>query len=217
MAIAISARDLYKKCQTAALKDNVSDVPSYSWFKFQFWPKDTTTHTALNYTGRFPVKYMMQQRMIRKSHDDDHYANAIYKYAREYTVQIRDLASFICTDDKHKISVGEPNFPLSALPRGRRVLVSTNEAFQVGDHDFSVISLIPTVILLNEIPDKVGGSWYRGSPCVCLKITATEPSSALRNASEIANLLIKKFGSKQNIPPVLIIYTDGGPEHRTTF
>ena len=144
MAIAISAHDLYDKCKNAYLKKQLpeNEIPSFSWFKFQFWPKDSTTHTALNYTGRFPVKYMLQQRMIRKSHDDDHYANAIFKYAREYAVSIRDICSFVCTNDKHKISMGEPNFPLAALPRGRRVLKGKNESFQVGDHDFSTISLI---------------------------------------------------------------------------
>ena len=219
MAIAISARDLYNQCKESAFSENLTDadIPSFSWFKFQFWPKDCTTHSALNYTGRFPVKYMMQQRMIRKSHDDEHYANAIYKYVREYAVSLRDKAIFICTDDKHKISVGEPNFPLSALPRGKRVLVGNNEAYQVGDHDFSTISLIPTVILFNDIPTDVNESWYRGRPCVLLKISATCPSSALRNATEISKIILRKYGSIENVPPVLFVYTDGGPEHRTTF
>ena len=85
------------------------EIPSFSWFKFQFWPNDTTTHEALNYTGWFPIN-MMQQRIICKSHDD-HYVNAIYKYSHEYAVMFRDNAMFICTDDKHKISVGEPDLP----------------------------------------------------------------------------------------------------------
>ena len=49
------------------------------------------------------------------------------------------------------------------------------------------------------------------------KITATDPSSALRNAKEIASVLIEKYGTKENVPPVLILYTDGGLEHRTVF
>ena len=219
MAIAISARDLYEKIKAEGIKQGLTEekFPSFSWFKFQFWPKDCTTHSALNYTGRFPVKYMMQQRMVRKAHDDDHYANAIFKYTREYAVNVPDHCSFICTDDKHKISVGEPGFPLSTLPRRRRVLVGLNKTYQVGDHDFSTVSLISTVILLNDIPEEVDGSWYRGKSMVSLKITATDPSSALRNAKEIANVLIEKYDTKENVPPVLILYTDGGPEHRTTF
>ena len=66
---------------------------------------------------------MIEQRVARKAHDDVHYAGAVYKYAKEYAVSIRHLVSFICTGDKHKISVGVPGFPVAALPRGHRVLV----------------------------------------------------------------------------------------------
>ena len=107
MAIAISARYLYDKCKNAYLKKQLpeNEIPSFSWFKFQFWSKDLTTHTALNYTGRFPLKYMLQQRMIRKCYDDNHYAHAIFNYACEYAVSIRDICSFVCTDNKYKISL----------------------------------------------------------------------------------------------------------------
>ena len=68
--------------------------------------------------------------MIRKAHDDDHYTNAIFKYAREYAVSIRDICYFVCTDGKHKISMGEPKFPYAALPRERPMLVANNENFK---------------------------------------------------------------------------------------
>ena len=79
MSIAYSASDLYKRCKQKALESNLTedDIPSFSWFQFQFWPNEVMTHTAL----RFHVKYMMQQQMVRKDHDDDHYAIAIFKYA----------------------------------------------------------------------------------------------------------------------------------------
>ena len=97
--------------------------------------------------------------MVRESHDNDHYANTIYKYTQQNAIDIRDLASFKCTDDKHKISLGEPGFPLSALPRGRRVLVGKDQVYQVRDHNFSTVLLIPIVILLNTIPETFNGSW----------------------------------------------------------
>ena len=98
-----------------------------------------------------------------------------------------------------------------ALPRGRRVLVGNNESFQEDNHYFSTISLIPTVILVNDIPERVDESWYREKACV------GDPSTALQNATEVANFLIEKFDTKEAVPPVLILYTDGGPEHRTTY
>ena len=67
--------------------------------------------------------------MVRKSHDDDHYVNANYKYEWQYAIDIRDLDSLICTDDKHKILLSEPGFPLSAWPRGGGVLVGKNQVY----------------------------------------------------------------------------------------
>ena len=51
--LSISAPDLYNNCRQDALDANLTEneIPSLSWFKFQFWPKDCSTHTALNYTG----------------------------------------------------------------------------------------------------------------------------------------------------------------------
>ena len=95
--------------------------------------------------------------------------------------------------------------------------MAKNQVFQVADHDLSSVTLIPTVGLMHEIPDEVDKSWYRGTPYVYLKITATDPSSALRNAAEIEDMLTHRYQGKENIPPIIVIYTDGGPEHRSNF
>ena len=89
-----------------------------------------------------------------------------------------------------------------------------NEGLLRRDHGSS--TLIPTVLLSHEIPNNIDNSWYRGVPYVYLKLAATEPSFALRKASEVKWVLISKFG-ENNIPPIVILYTDGGPEHRATF
>ena len=210
MAFAISAPDLHKKYCQEAEKGGLTakEMPSLSWFKLQFWPKGATTNSALNHMGHFSVKYILQQRMARKANDDVHYAGAVHKYARGYTVSVHDLVSFICTNNKHKILVGEPSFPVAVLPHGRWVLVEKNEMFQAADHDFSNLSLIPIIILINHISESVKDSWYQGEPNVLLKITAIIPSSVFRNAQEVADALIAKYGSINQIPPALIMYTD---------
>ena len=63
---------------------------------------------------------MIKQRMVRRAHDNIHYAGAVYEYASEFAVSIHNLDSFICTNNKHKISVGEPGFLVAALPHERR-------------------------------------------------------------------------------------------------
>ena len=48
-------------------------------------------------------------------------------------------------------------------------------------------------------------------------MTATDPSSALRNATEIAKVWINKYGSKEAVALILILYTDGGPNTAQYF
>ena len=77
------------------------------------------------------LKCMIQQYKARKAHDDVHYARTVYKYAREYAVSICDLVSYICTNDEHKILVGEPGFSVVTLPRGFRVLLEKIKSFRL--------------------------------------------------------------------------------------
>ena len=69
MGMAISARDLHGKCKDAALTEGMQEerIPSLSWFRFQFWPNNQRTHTALIYAKRFNNLYKIQQRVIRKN------------------------------------------------------------------------------------------------------------------------------------------------------
>ena len=81
---------------------------------------------------------------------------------REYTIQLSNCSMLICLDDKHRIKVGEPNFPVAPAERGRRVLVSLHDELSVGDHDFTIFSLIPSVALIVNILTSIEGSWYEG-------------------------------------------------------
>ena len=57
MALTISVRVLYGQCVEAAKASHILDekIPSRSWFRLQFWPKNPYTHAALNYTGQLKV------------------------------------------------------------------------------------------------------------------------------------------------------------------
>ena len=168
----------------------------------------------MNYMGKVKVKYMVQQHNICKSHNDEHYCSAIYKYLREQTVTHKDHAAFVSTDDKKKIKIGEPKCSITAATRGKSVLVATSELLWAADHDFSTISVTPTVVLLHHIPADVEDSWYCGIPNIYLKLHATDPSTAVRNAKEIADIIIDHYGGKKELVPLILgIYTDGGPEH----
>ena len=107
-------------------------------------------------------------------------------------IQFKEHTSFLSTNNKNKIKVGELNCPIAAVTKERKVLVTQEQVVQAADDDFSSITLTATVVLMNEITEKGGNSWYRGKTYLLIKITATEPSSAMRNATELKETLLKK-------------------------
>ena len=105
---------------------------------------------------------MVQKRQFRKNHIDEHYCAAIFRYLREYSLKYSSHSLLICLDDKHRVKVGEPGYLAAAAERGRRVIVSLQEQFEVGDHDFTRFSIIPSVLFRIDIPDDFEVSWYSG-------------------------------------------------------
>ncbi len=77
-AIAMSVRDLVAEVKKTCPPD--TSIPSENWVRFQFWPKNPFAKIALQYTGRFAVKYKVQVRQLRQSHPDAHYAGTISTY-----------------------------------------------------------------------------------------------------------------------------------------
>lgn len=189
LASALSARDLLtevaKKCPEG------TPTPSEAWLRYQFWPKDPSKRSASQYTGRLKVKHMVQARQLRKFHDDAHYASALYRYLRSFSVKYSSVCTFASLDDKHHCKVGEPNHPVAAVERGKSVLVSLKKSFFVSDHDFTRFSLIPSVVLVVDIPNSPDESFLRGQVLVGLKDLALEPSSALRHATEFSKVCAK--------------------------
>lgn len=174
LAQALSVRDLIEQVKKKCPPD--TPVPCAQWTRLQFWPKNPHAKTAKYYQKSLPIKMMVQKRQFRKTHPDSHYGAAAFRYMREYAVCLRNECLFICLDDKHRVKVGEPGFPVAAAERLRRVIVSLDKEFSVGDHDFTKFSLIPSVSLINEIPSSIEGSRYSGEVHVGLKDAVFEPS-----------------------------------------
>jgi len=80
---------------------------------------------------------------MEENHDNSHYAAALFCYEREFAVKFREFTTIVCFDDKHRIKIGEPGFPVAAAERGRRVIVRAGASFEVGDHDFTKFSTVP--------------------------------------------------------------------------
>ena len=69
--------------------------------------------------------------------------------------------------------------------------MTQGSSFQVGDHDFTVFSLIPSVCLLVDFPTSVESSWYTGQVLVGLKEAAFEASSPQRHGTELRDILMR--------------------------
>ena len=74
----------------------------------------------------------------------------------------------------------------------------------LGDHDFTKFSLIPSVSLVVDIPDDVTQSWYTGNVFNGLKEGAFEPSSPHRYMTELCEIVKKENPAE-------------GPDHRLTY
>ena len=211
MAKAVSSRDLID--QVSQKLPEGCPIPSEQWVNLNFCPRNPRAKSAQHFHSRLQVKRMIQKRLFRKFHPDEHYCAALFRYQREFAVKYRNLVNFVCIDDKHKIKVGEPGFPVAAAERGREVIVSFNETFMVGNHDFTHFLFTPSVILNISIPEQFEGSWYSGSVFVGLKDSVLQGSSPIRHAAELHSVLLTKLQNKS----ILCVYSDGGSDHRLTY
>lgn len=134
LAAAVSVRDVIE--ETSKHCPENTPVPSASWVRYQFHPKNPRSVEGARYTKKINLKFMVQQRMFRKKHVE-HYCAAYYRNLREYAVIHRQHCIMVSLDDKHRCKVGEPGYPVAAVERGNQVLVDKEQGFKVGDHDFT--------------------------------------------------------------------------------
>ncbi|XP_041374668.1 uncharacterized protein LOC121387575 [Gigantopelta aegis] len=208
----ISVRDLIEQVKSR-LPPNTA-VPSESTVLFAFVPKNSHTKVAKLYKSRVPLRFTVQTRQLRASHQDDHYCAAQFKYMREFAVKHRDRFTFVCLDDKSKLDFGEPGAALSSGVRGKKSVIPTTSTLSCLDHDVGQKgSITPSVCLNVEIPETPDGSFYRGQVTVIFKDSIFEPSSPFRHAVELQNILAQEGTFK----PVLMLFTDGCPDHRVTY
>ena len=126
---------------------------------------------------------------------------------------LKRYATLVCVDDKHRVKIGESSCPVAAAERGCQVLIHSNTSSQAADHDFTYFSVIPSVALLVDIPDKISGLWYDGDVHVLYKDSAFEPLSPICHATELYSLLSEKALTES----VMFVFSDGGPDHRVTY
>ena len=50
-----------------------------------------------------------------KSHPDEHYCGALFRYLHELAIKYQNHSAFISIDDKHHVKTGEPGYPVAAV------------------------------------------------------------------------------------------------------
>jgi hypothetical protein len=115
-----------------------------------------------------------------------------------------------------KISIGDPDLPISAVNRDKKVFTPLNETHSDHclDHDFHSMSITPSITQIPVIPTDVSDTFYNGQVFYCLKCSIQEASSPARHSAELVRTLRLQY---PEVPPFLCIYTDGGPDHRSTY
>ncbi|GES91675.1 hypothetical protein GLOIN_2v1782174 [Rhizophagus clarus] len=155
----------------------------------------------------------MQIRQLHMNHIDSYYISAIFRYLKESAIKFRNNTWLILLDDKYHCKIGEPEHPVAAIERGKQVVVTTHETFAVSDHDFTKCNLIPSVTIICNILDNIEGSFYQKQVNIGLKDATFQASSSLQRMIELYDMLM--YTEKHHL--FLMLYTDGGPNHKNTF
>ena len=92
---------------------------------------------------------------------------------------MKEHSMFACLNNKHRVKVGEPCFPIAAAEQGRQVLQAARSRFLVQDHDITKFRILPFVALQLNIPGDIPEFWYSEKVNIGLKEGVFEPSSPL--------------------------------------
>ena len=135
-------------------------------------------------------------------------------------IKYKSICYLLSVDDKAIVPIGEPDKPVST---GVRIhhgsLVTTSQFLGALDHDFHIFGAVPSVTLNIDIPDNINDSFYKGQVYVGLKDKVFQPSDAYRHAVELIQNMRSRYSSNgdHSDRPILMVYSDGGPDHRTNY
>lgn len=136
---------------------------------------------------------------------------------KEMAVKLGTDCTLVCLDDK---SIGEPGSPTSTGVRAHnKSLIPEGAKLSALDHDCHIHGAVPSVLLDVELPQCKDDSFYNNVLHVIVKGKVFTPSSPKCHATESVSIL-RNTRSSDGLSlecPILFIYTDGGPDHRTTF
>ncbi len=117
-------------------------------------------------------------------------------------------------DDKAKIPIGEPGTPEAATSHGRKAISLNGVNLEASDHNYHSVSMTPSVHLLCDIPESASESFFSGQIYVGVKDSVFDGSDPLRHMVELLTVLRQEL---EELPPYLVLFSDGGADHNITF
>ena len=208
---------LQKKVNDGTL-DKLPPIPCTEWVRLQFVPNRTDNAAAAKFTGKLEAKRAVQTRTLRKEHMDQHWVNSMTRYYLEWMVELRkkyDGVEFFGQDDKAKIAVGDKVAVSTGVRANNKGIVAEGEVLPALDHDFHSANLVTSSTLRCNIPNEVSGSFFIGDDdgigqiFVTVRDAIFDPSVIFDHCAQLIDTLRKKGLN----PTVLILQTDGGPDH----
>jgi hypothetical protein len=190
-------------------------IPCLEHLRLQFMPRNPCTRTAQRMTGRFDCRWVLQTRLLRKSHADHYFGSALFKYWRRLAAKRSGTTMCIFLDGKATVPVGPVDCPVSATRRQRYSIGAAmgNVALTACDHDHIPMHIVPSVTIRLCPPDDPDGSFYGGAISVTFKDAIFEASSPMRHVTELRAAVTDVDRQR----PIWQLYTDGGGDHRTGF
>jgi len=214
------ATEILQKKVDGGTFDSLPPIPSTEWVRLQFVPSRDDNAAAERFTGRLEAKRAIQTRTLRKEHIDQHWVNSMTRYYLEWMVELKkkyDGVEFFGQDDKAKIAVGDKVAISTGVRANNKgiVLVGDDDALRALDHDFHAANLIASATLRCNIPDEVSGSFFIGDDdgvgqiFVTIRDAIFDPSNVFDHCAQLIDTLRRKGLN----PTVLVLQTDGGPDH----
>ena len=183
------------------------------------------TNANNHFSGRFPIRSIMQKRDLRAHNDDSYYCNKLWKnwkiFESEWSSDLIDENSDVknislSVDDKSTVVIGEKEF-LQPQTRQKPVYTPSNLYTRASDHDTDA-SLMKLVFSMTQQvhPDPDNPTHLRhGDVAYCLHDNITAQSSPRFHFLNLKDYIEKV----QKSPKIglLLIFSDGGHDHNPSF
>ncbi|GBB94499.1 hypothetical protein RclHR1_23690001 [Rhizophagus clarus] len=116
--------------------------------------------------------------------------------------------------NEHKVPIRK-GVTTSTGVRNKKSIVLQDADLIMYDHNFTKLSLTPSVIFFCEVPKSIKELFYSRKVFVSFKDTTFQSSNGIRHATEFFKVIFLHY--QPSVPPIFCLYTNRGPDHQITY